>query len=86
MESALHRASTPATYEIVVAGRLDARWSSRLGGMRIVNKSGPVGAVTVLRGEVADQAALLGVLNTLHAIGLPLRTVEQIDDTPEFDP
>jgi hypothetical protein len=85
MEHARHRSSTPATYEIVVLGHLDARWSSRLGGMRIVNQSGPGGAVTILNGGVADQAALLGVLNTLHAIGLPLRSVEQLADIPEAD-
>jgi hypothetical protein len=85
MEHAQHRSSTPATYEIVVLGHLDARWSSRLSGMRIVNQSGPGGAVTISSGGVADQAALLGVLNTLHAIGLPLRSVEQLADIPGTD-
>ncbi len=85
MESARHRSSTPAVYEIVVTGHLDARWSSRLAGMHIVNRTGPNGAVTVLNGGVADQSALLGVLNTLHAIGLPLRSVEQLASTPESE-
>jgi hypothetical protein len=85
MESARHRSSAPATYEIVVADHLDARWSSRLGGMRIVNQDGPGEAVTILNGGVADQAALLGVLNTLHAIVLPLRSVEQLASTSETD-
>ena len=85
MESARHVSSAPAIYEIVVTGHLDARWSSRLGGMRIVNQRGPGGAVTILNGSVADQAALLGVLNTLHAIGLPLRSVEQLAGAPEAD-
>jgi hypothetical protein len=33
---------------------------------------------TVLRGDVADQAALHGLLNTLRDLGLPLLSVTQI--------
>lgn len=85
VERVRHLSATPALYEIVVAGHLDARWSSRLGGMRIAHWTGPNGAVTILNGDVADQSALFGVLNTLHAIGLPLRSVEQLAGIPETD-
>jgi hypothetical protein len=35
---------------------------------------------TALIGELADQSALVGVLNTLHDLGLPLVSVERIAD------
>jgi hypothetical protein len=59
-------------YEIRLQGRLDDRWSAWFDGMSIVSE--PDG-VTVLRGEVADQAALHGVLVRLRDLGLPLISV-----------
>jgi hypothetical protein len=58
-----------ATYEIRVGGRLGAHWSTWFEGFVL-----EVGddATTVLRGEVADQAALHGVLHKLRDIGVPL--------------
>jgi hypothetical protein len=56
-------------YEIRVAGRLDARWSAWLDGLRLI--AGDDGT-TVLRGPVVDQAALHGLLRKLHDLGIPL--------------
>ena len=60
---------TPARYRIRVKGYLDSSWSDRLGGLDITTSSqedvGPT--VTTLRGDVLDQAALAGVLNTLQS-------------------
>lgn len=63
----------PATYRIEVLGRLDSSWSERLAGMEITTTGG-TGIVTrtVLQGQVIDQNALAGVLNTLCDLGLPL--------------
>jgi hypothetical protein len=62
-------------YEIRVRGQLDSRWSARFDGMTVT-----VGdATTVLEGPVVDQAALHGLLRTLHDLGLPLLSVNQID-------
>lgn len=69
--------ATPATYRITVFGHIDPKWSSRLGGMSIASSVEDGEPVTVLLGGLADQAALLSVLNTLGAIGYPLRSVEQ---------
>ena len=65
------------TYRIKVQGKLDQKWSDRLGGMRItVDCSSGQNAVTTLEGHLRDQAALAGVLNTLYELHLPVLSVE----------
>ena len=63
----------PATYRIEVLGHLDRSWSERLAGMKITTTGGS-GIVprTILQGQVMDQSALAGVLNTLCDLRLPL--------------
>ena len=49
-----------------------------LGGLRVARLDPPAGgdaATSELRGELLDQAALLGVLTTLYDLGLPLLSV-----------
>jgi hypothetical protein len=68
----------PATYRISARGTLDASWSSRLGDLAIALGTDEVGEpLTVLTGPLADQAALLGVLNHLAELGLALVSVER---------
>ena len=73
---------TEATYRICVQGKLDERYSDRLGGLTITqatddNDDAPV---TTLYGKLIDQAALFGVLNTLYnSMHLPLLLVECVD-------
>lgn len=62
----------PGHYEIRVQGRIDDRWAAWLEDMAL--DSEPDG-VTVLRGPVADQAALHGLLARLRDIGVPLISV-----------
>ena len=64
-------ADHPATphYEIRVRGRLGARWSAWFDGMTLA--AGDDGT-TVIRGPVADQAALHGQLQKLRDLGLTL--------------
>ena len=38
--------------------------------------SAPGAPVTVLQGDVVDQAALLGILNLVYDLGLPLLSVQ----------
>jgi hypothetical protein len=66
-------------YEIHFQGRLDARWASLFDGMSLT--SGADGT-TVLRGGVADQAALHGLLARLRDLGLPLLSVVQVEPDP----
>jgi len=70
---------SPATYRIGVEGRIPARWFDRLEGMSITERSPEAeSAVTTLLGELADQAALAGVLNTLYELHLPVLSVERL--------
>lgn len=72
---------TPATYRIRVKGYLDSSWSDQLGGLIISPSSQedePV--VSTLCGQVADQAALAGVLSALYGLHLPLLSVEYLSD------
>jgi hypothetical protein len=68
-------------YAIHIAGRLDKSWVDRLGGLTITfieeddKDSQPV---TVLKGCLPDQAALLGVLNTLYNNRYPLLFVRYL--------
>lgn len=72
------------SYEIRLQGRLDDRWETWFDGMGITTEPG---GVTVLRGEVADQAALHGLLTRLRDLGLPLiSVVPEPTDGPDDDP
>ena len=53
-------------------------WSDRLGGLAITSREDAEfgGPVTTLEGRVLDQAALLGILNTIYEHRLPLISVE----------
>ena len=71
---------SPATYRISVQGRIPTKWSDRLEGMTITEGSADSGPpVTTLLGELSDQAALSGVLNTLYELHLPVLRVERQD-------
>lgn len=62
-------------YEIRIQGRLDDRWSTWLDDLHLSHTDG----ATVLRGPVADQAALHGLLHKLRDLGVSLLCVRQID-------
>lgn len=69
----------PATYWINVQGRIPASWCDRMEGMTVMQSSPEATApVTTLMGELSDQAALAGVLNTLYELHLPLLTVKRL--------
>jgi hypothetical protein len=68
----------PATYAIRVRGGLDPAWSDRLGGMRITVIPAGNRTITQLTGRLSDQAALIGVLNALYGLGMPLLSVEHM--------
>ena len=66
-----------ARYRIRVQGRVPARWLDRLAGMAVSVAIPDAGQpVTTLVGEVGDQAAVMGVLNTLYELRLALISVE----------
>ncbi len=75
----------PARYRIHVQGCLDERRSDWFGGMHIaVRGGGPVPPITILTGTLADQAALMGLLQKVYILGLPLLSVtREIDEEME---
>jgi hypothetical protein len=69
----------PATYRIVVQGKLGQNWSDRLAGMTITTvERGERAPHTVLEGRIRDQAQLSGVLDALYGLRLPLVSVEDV--------
>jgi len=69
----------PAIYSIRVIGRLEQSWSKRLSDLTIhtegmIIKDGVV--MTTLTGKLIDQAALMGVLNAIYNLRLPIWSVE----------
>jgi hypothetical protein len=63
------------TYEIQVQGRIGERWAHWFEDMSVGAQGDEQGATTTLTGIVADQAALLGLLQKLYTLGLPLLLV-----------
>ena len=62
-------------YEICIGARLDSSWSDWFEGLDM----SPCGENwTILCGRVADQAALLGILNKLCRLNLPLVSVNEV--------
>jgi hypothetical protein len=69
-------------YEIRVKGHLPDRWAAWFDGMTLARQAD---GTTVLRGRVADQSALHGLLRKVSDLGLPLVSVTptpRIDDDP----
>ena len=67
----------PARYRIAVKGSLDESWSGRMGGMHIATAlRDDQNPVTTLTGQVRDQAALMGVLNSLYQMHMTILSVD----------
>ena len=70
----------PAVYRIRIQGILDKDWSDYYSGMAIEHEGDPKQyAMSILMGKVADQSALIGVLNSLYDIGYPILSVEYLE-------
>ena len=68
----------PAEYEVRIGRHLDDRWAEWFGDLTMTRE--PDGTTT-LRGPVADQAALHGILIKIRDLGMVLLTVHVIDDS-----
>jgi hypothetical protein len=62
-------------HEIRVQGHLDERWVDWREGLTFTHESD---GTTTLSGPLMDQAALLGVLNKIRDLALPILSVRQI--------
>lgn len=66
-------------YRIKLKSHLENKWSNWFEGM-VISYQGPL---TILTGQLKDQAALHGILNRIRDLNLTLISVEQIDFYPE---
>ena len=67
------------TYRIKVDGDLPENWLDLFTGMRVTNqKRKDQSTVTCLTGQIKDQSHLLGLLNALAELHLPILSVEHI--------
>ena len=67
------------TYRIRVRGHLGPEWTDRLAGMTVAVWEGPDGGhFAELTGPLADEAALMGVLEHLYNLRMPLLDVERV--------
>ena len=67
------------TYEIHLGGHLDKRWAAWFDGVRITQQAD---GTTMLLAEMADQAALHGLLNQVRDLNLPLISVALVEPGP----
>ena len=69
----------PGIYSVHVGGRVDEAWADHLGGLTVTIITDEGGRpVTVLKGYLPDQAALMGVLNTLYNNRYPVIFVQYL--------
>jgi hypothetical protein len=80
----------PAAYRITVQGWVSICWEHWFGGLSVTHLELAQAAqpgtpfapepveVTILTGQVEDQAALLGTLQRLYAFGLPILSLELV--------
>ena len=66
-------------YAVRLAGHLEAHWATWFDGLTLSHETD---GTTVIRGVVADQAALYGLLQRARDLGLPLVSVTR-DETDE---
>ena len=70
-------------YEIRITGRLHARWAAWFDGLTVSHEGD---GTTLIRGPIADQAALHGLLQRVRDLGLPLVSVTRLEPDRRDDP
>lgn len=71
--------SEPAVFRICIQGELDESWFDYFGAQSVsieVDEGGQ--AVTVFISEPMDQGALVGLINHLNDLGIPLISVDPV--------
>jgi len=68
-------------YHITVEGCIDASWSEWLGGLQLDSLKEENGLIiTILSGELKDQAALRGLMNRIWDLNLVVLSLQQVKD------
>ena len=65
----------PADYELRIAHHIEDRWAPVLGDLTITRE---LDGTTTLRGCIADQAALHGILSRIRDLGIVLLSVQAV--------
>ena len=68
----------PAVFRICVQGELDERWSEYFSAQSVTMQKIDGQIVTVITSEPMDQSALVGLINHLNNLGIPLISVDPI--------
>ena len=67
----------PAVFAIRISGKLTESWSEYFGAQSMTVEEDETGQhTTTLISEPVDQAALVGMINLLNGLGLPVVSVE----------
>lgn len=75
---------TPATFEILVSGRLSPAWMDYVDASAIAFvDDAEEGPLTVITLRDVDQSALIGLINALFEWGVPLIGVRHIRDASQ---
>lgn len=70
---------SPAVFRICIQGELDESWFEYFGAQSASVEEDKAGSkVTVIVSEPMDQGALVGLVNHLNALGIPLISVEPV--------
>ncbi len=70
---------SPGRCEIRLKGHLAARWAAWFDGLTLTHHGD---GTTIILGQVADQAALYGLLQKIRDLGLPLISVNYVEPGP----
>ena len=69
----------PAYYQIEVVGHLNVKRATWFEGLALANEFGEDDTpITIMTGEVLDQAMLHGLLTRIRDLGLPLLSVTRV--------
>ena len=72
--------TVPVIYCIKVQGVIDERYAGYFGDMVISTEKKAGGRISgILTGSLKDQSELLGVLNALHNLHLPIVSIQTLD-------
>jgi len=71
--------SEPAVFRICIQGELDESWFEYFAAQSVsVEKNEAGETITAIISELLDQGALLGLVNGLNGLGIPLISVEPV--------
>jgi hypothetical protein len=82
------RVSDRARYRICVQGTIDQAWSEAFTNMTIsLDSTLGTDPMTLLEGDVLDQAELIGLIDHLYGLGCSLLMVQALESkAPTFHP